>query len=192
VLSGAAPWVTLRLEEALMDTTEQPAPSAAPLPSTRRLYLGAGVFVLGWLVTFALIPLINAGTLGLSTKATLVTALVLGGPKLGLLVAIVIMGRPGFVHLKTLIFGYLRPPSEVSTLRHRIGVAMLVAAMIWSALEPYVFALLPSYKEHGRLYSLAVDMMMLGSIFVLGGDFWDKLRALFIRDAKALFPQQSS
>jgi len=172
--------------------TEQAGPAAVPPPPRRRLYLGAGVFALGWLVTFALVPLVNSSSLGISAKATLVGALVLGGPKVGLLVAIAIMGRPGFTHLKRLIFGYLRPPSEVSILRHRIGLTMLVAAMVWSALEPYVFTLLPSYKEHGRLYSFAVDMMMLGSIIVLGGDFWDKLRALFIRDAKALFPQRSS
>jgi hypothetical protein len=175
-----------------MQTTDRVVPAAAPPPPRLRLYLGAGVFVLGWLVTFALVPLVNASSLTLSAKATLVGALVLGGPKVGLLVAIAILGRPGFVHLRTLVFGYLKPPSEVSVVRHRIGVVMLVGAMVFSALEPYVFALLPAYKENGRLYSFAVDMMMLGSIFVLGGDFWDKLRALFIRDAKALFPQQSS
>jgi len=175
-----------------LETSEHAVPAAAPPAARRRLYLGAGVFVLGWLVTFALVPLVHASTLTVSAKATLVGALILGGPKLGLLAAIAIMGRPGFVHLKRLVFGYLKPPAEVSVLRHRIGVAMLVAAMLLSALEPYVFALLPGYEENGRLYSFAVDMMMLGSIFVLGGDFWDKLRALFIRDAKALFPQQTS
>jgi len=175
-----------------MQTAEQAGQAAAPPPPRQRLYLGATVFVLGWLVTFALVPLVNASALMPSAKATLVGALVLGGPKLGLLAASAIMGRPGFVHLKTLAFGYLKPPSEVSHLRHRIGVVMLVSAMVFSALEPYVFALLPSYKEHGRLYSFAVDMIMLSSIFVLGGDFWDKLRALFIRDAKVQFPQRDS
>jgi hypothetical protein len=28
------------------------------------------------------------------------------------------------------------------------------------------------------------------SLFVLGGDFWDKLRALFIHGAKATLPQR--
>ena len=26
------------------------------------------------------------------------------------------------------------------------------------------------------------------SLFVLGGDFWDKLRSLFVREAKAVVP----
>jgi hypothetical protein len=28
----------------------------------------------------------------------------------------------------------------------------------------------------------------LASLFVLGGDFWDKLRALFLYQARAIFP----
>ena len=29
---------------------------------------------------------------------------------------------------------------------------------------------------------------LVASILVLGGDFWDKIRALFIREAKVQFP----
>jgi hypothetical protein len=32
--------------------------------------------------------------------------------------------------------------------------------------------------------------MFLASLFVLGGDFWDKLRALFVREARAVFPEK--
>lgn len=170
----------------------EPTVPAAAAPPKQRLYLGAGAFVLGWVITFALVPVVKATSLAASAKATLIGALVLGGPKIGLIAAIAIMGRPGFAYLKTLVFGYLKPPAEVSLLRHRIGLVMLVGAIVSSALEPYVFALLPAYREHGRLYSLAVDVNMLASIFVLGGDFWDKLRALFIRDAKAVFPEPSA
>ena len=39
-----------------------------------------------------------------------------------------------------------------------------------------------------RLYvNLGADFLFLASLFVLGGDFWDKLRALFIYDARAQF-----
>jgi hypothetical protein len=174
-----------------METIELTAPVAAA-PPKRRLYLGAGVFVLGWVITFALVPVVKATALAASAKATLIGALVLGGPKIGLLAAIGILGRPGFAYLKTLAFGYLKPPAEVSLLRHRIGMTMLVSSMALSVLEPYVFALLPNHGERGRMYSAAVDVTMLTAIFVLGGDFWDKLRALFIRDAKVLFPERSA
>jgi hypothetical protein len=33
------------------------------------------------------------------------------------------------------------------------------------------------------------DAMMLVSLFVLGGEFWDKLRALFVHRARAVMPE---
>jgi hypothetical protein len=36
--------------------------------------------------------------------------------------------------------------------------------------------------------NLGLDLVTLASLFVLGGDFWDKVRALFVHDARALFP----
>ena len=34
--------------------------------------------------------------------------------------------------------------------------------------------------------------MLIVSVFVLGGDFWDKLRALFVHGARAVFPDKGS
>jgi hypothetical protein len=33
--------------------------------------------------------------------------------------------------------------------------------------------------------NLGLDLVTLASLFVLGGDFWDKVRALFLHDARA-------
>ena len=38
------------------------------------------------------------------------------------------------------------------------------------------------------IISLVMQSMFLASFFVLGGDFWDKARALFVWDARAVFP----
>jgi hypothetical protein len=35
--------------------------------------------------------------------------------------------------------------------------------------------------------NLGLDAITLASLFVLGGDFWDKVRALFLHDARAVF-----
>jgi hypothetical protein len=43
-------------------------------------------------------------------------------------------------------------------------------------------------RRKGLRFSLAVDLLLLASILVVGGDFWDKIRALFIREAQAQFP----
>jgi len=34
--------------------------------------------------------------------------------------------------------------------------------------------------------------MLIASLFVLGGNFWDKLRALFDADARVVFPKDAS
>jgi hypothetical protein len=48
---------------------------------------------------------------------------------------------------------------------------------------------LPGFAEHRILIALAFDFIFVCSFFVLGGDFWDKLRALFVHKAKTSFPE---
>jgi hypothetical protein len=66
------------------------------------------------------------------------------------------LGKPGFAYLKKLIFGYLKPPADVSPARHRVGIVMFVAAMLFGWLEPHGF--FPAGVAGGGIrYSLAVD-----------------------------------
>jgi len=39
-------------------------------------------------------------------------------------------------------------------------------------------------------YAIAGDVLLLVSLVVLGGDFWDKLRSLFIHSARAVIPEK--
>lgn len=150
--------------------------SVAP-PSRGRLILGMSVFVLGWVAT-----LIVART----QPPSIAGIVVFVGPKLGVLGAIAIMGKPGFAYVKSIVFGYFKPPAEVSPSRHRAGIVMFVAALLLSSLEPYASLVVPDASRSIR-FSLGIDLLLLASLLVLGGDFWDKIRALFIRDAKVQF-----
>jgi hypothetical protein len=156
--------------------------TVAPTPKGR-LVAGASVFALGWIATLVMVPVITAGAL----PSYIVLIVVFVGPKIGVAAAIAIMGKPGFVYLKQLIFGYLNPPADVGPARHRVGIVMFVAAMLFGWLEPYGF-FLPGFAAAGIRQSLAVDGLLVASLFVLGGNFWDKIRALFIRDATVRFP----
>ena len=40
------------------------------------------------------------------------------------------------------------------------------------------------YELQGLTVNIIFDLMFFSSFFVLGGEFWDKLHALFIYDAK--------
>jgi hypothetical protein len=65
---------------------------------------------------------------------------------------------------------------------------MFVAAILLGYVERYPTVFFPDSATFNIRYSLSVDLLLLASIFVLGGDFWDKIRALFFREAKAHFP----
>jgi hypothetical protein len=156
----------------------------AAKPPKGRLVAGTSVFALGWVATLVMVPLLTRASL----PASVVGMVVFVGPKIGALAAIAIMGKPGFAYLKTLVLGYLKPPAEVGPARHRIGVVMLVAALLFGILEPYA---LRTTHVTGVRYVLAVDLLLVASIFVLGGNFWDKVRSLFIREAKACFPARA-
>ena len=170
------------------DVMAKAVQQAAAPPPTGRLLAGVGVFVLGWIVTLAVVPLITATSLPTSAQATISAVAVFVLPKFGVLAAIAIMGKPGFAYLKGLIFGYLKPPAEVSPARYRMGIIMFAAAILLGFLEPYLAYYLTGDRARGIYTSLSIDLLLLSSILVLGGDFWDKIRALFVRDAKAVFP----
>ncbi len=161
--------------------------AAAP-PPKGRIVAGVAVFVLGWLVTLAIVPIITASSLSASAQATVSGIVVFVGPKFGVLAAIAILGKPGFNYLKRKVFGLLKPPAEVGPVRYRIGIVMFVGAILFGFLERYLGYFMSNEIALEIRASLAIDALLLVSILVLGGDFWDKIRALFIREAKAQFP----
>jgi hypothetical protein len=176
-------------------TASAPASISTPDPrQKKRLIIGVAVWLAGVALCLAMIPFVQASGLATSVKATLSTFLLLGFPKLFLLVAVAIMGKPGFDYLKSLIASHFRrvaPPAEVSPMRYRIGLILLVTVVVLSSLGDYVASdLIALREEHPRLVAMSGDLLLLVSLFLLGGDFWDKLRALFIRDAKAVFPEK--
>ena len=157
-------------------------------PPRGRIVAGVGVFVLGWVVTLSIVPIITASPLSASAQATVSGIVVFVGPKIGVLAAIAILGKPGFNYLKRKVFGFLKPPAEVGPVRYRIGIVMFVAAMLFGLLERYLGYFVANAIAPEIRSSLAIDVLLLASILVLGGDFWDKIRALFIREAKVQFP----
>jgi hypothetical protein len=161
----------------------------APAPPPKgRIIAGVSVFVLGWVVTLAIVPLITASSLSASAQATVSGIVVFVGPKFGVLAAIAILGKPGFNYLKRKVFGFLKPPAEVGPVRYRIGLVMFVVALLCGFLERYLAFFVANDIAREIRTSIAIDLLLLASILVLGGDFWDKIRALFIREAQVQFP----
>jgi hypothetical protein len=163
-----------------IDTDAQP-------PSGWRLRIGAALFILGFFSPLC-IPLVTATNLPIAWKTGLSGFLMLGIPELFCLVATAIMGKSGFLYIKSKLFGFLKEyllPEKVSRARYRLGLFMLVIPLLYGWLEPYASHLILGYEKHHVFLAIAGDVLFLASLFVLGGEFWDKLRALFIYEAKA-------
>jgi hypothetical protein len=175
-----------------MNASVPPASAVTDPRQKRRLILGVAVWIGGWVLALALIPLVRGSGLADGLKATINGVLLVGFPKLFLVIAVAIMGKPGFAYLKSVIashFKRLAPPATVSPMRYRVGLILFVTLIVLSSIGPYIAAdVTPLRQQHPRTVAMAGDLLLLLSLFLLGGDFWDKLRALFIRDAKAVFP----
>jgi len=157
-----------------------------------RFRLGMIVLVVGWLSPLC-IPVITATDLPTRWKTIISGALAVGIPEVFTVAAIAIMGKSGYNLIKERIFSFLKkhgPPDRVSLTRYRIGLVMFGLPIVFGWLGPYGAHLIPGYETHRFVVSLIGNVMFVASLVVLGGDFWDKIRALFVYSAKAQFNGQ--
>ena len=71
--------------------------------------------------------------------------------------------------------------------RYKAGLSLFVLAVVSPAVAPLV-----AFTELSTEWkAIIADFVFLASFFVLGGDFWDKIRALFVYGAKAQFPERT-
>ena len=164
---------------------EQPA-------SGWRLKFGSALLLLSIVLPLVGVPL----TASLDMSATMTTsisgAFLMGAEVLGV-VAVAVMGKSGYAYIKNRVFGFLKqygPPREVGRLRYTIGLVMFSVPILFGWVAPYAVELIPSFARNQLPYALGGDILMLASLFVLGGDFWDKVRALFVHDAEVRFSQR--
>ena len=154
-----------------------------------RFRLGLTVLIVGWFSPL-LIPLVTRTSLATEWKTIISGLLAVGIPEVFTVVAIAIMGKSGYNLIKNRIFSFLKkhgPPDRVSLTRYRIGLVMFVLPILFGWLGPYGAQRIPGYETYRFWVSLIGDLIFIASFFVLGGDFWDKIRALFIRSARAQF-----
>ena len=168
--------------------------SVAPEPPPRRrMILGACVLVAGQLM-MAGAPVILALDLASPWHGIAMVAVLFVIPDLSLLAAIAIWGKPGYLYLRSKVFAFLKrrlPPDTVGPLRYGIGLAMFTLPVLFAWIAPYLSEVagepLPRVP-----YAVAGDIVFVASFFVLGGDFWDKFRSLFVRRAVAQFVSASA
>jgi hypothetical protein len=149
-----------------------------------RFKLGIAIFVLAF-ASWLLVPLAIAFKAPATAVAKLTGTLFITN-KLLLVLVVAVMGKSGFQQLKKMAFGYLTPAPTVGPVRHVIGLIMFCLPLISSFLEPYIDHLAPGFRPNRWEFQLLGDLMFIASFFVLGGNFWDKVRALFVRTARVV------
>jgi hypothetical protein len=164
-----------------------------PTPTGWRFRLGLFFFVLGWICPL-FIPLLTFLSISNETKALLTGVLLIGAPEVFSVVSIIILGKSGFEYIKSKVFSFIRraaPHGQVSRFRYRVGLTMLLLHVIFANLIFYAPDLITGYGENRLAVNLVAEFLFIVTLFVLGGEFWEKLRALFIYDAKAALPEQA-
>ena len=154
------------------------------LTANTRFRIGVTLIAMGWICPL-FIPLVTQSTLSTEWKTALSGVLLVVAPEGLSLLAIAILGKDGFNYLKEKVFAIFRraaPSAKVSRTRYRVGLSIWALLVVYGWLVSYVPDLVPGYSENRIAFNLAVDALFVVSLFVLGGDFWEKFRALFIYD----------
>jgi hypothetical protein len=156
-----------------------------------RFKVGVALFVLS--IALPLVGVTLVATLGLSAQVTAsVSGVLLVGAEVLGIIAVAVMGKSGYAYTKNLVFGFLKkygPPRDVSRLRYTIGLVMFTVPILFGWVSLYTAELIPGFIHTPLPYALGGDFLLLASLFVLGGNFWDKIRALFVYDAEVRFSQ---
>jgi len=155
-----------------------------------RVKLGFAIFIasIAWPVFIPVLPLLGvSGTAIAASSATMLVA-----AELMILAGAAIAGKDGFAVIKAKVFGFLKsygPPEDVSRPRYMLGLVMFAIPIAFGLASPYLAHHIPGYETRPLIYAIGFDVMLLISLFVLGGAFWEKLRSLFYHDAYAVIPE---
>ncbi len=166
---------------------DEPDPQPVQL-SRKRLLWGIGTYITGQLTPLT-IPLVAALPISSSLKATVSGLIFFGVPPLFTFSAIAILGKDGFNYLKGKLFAFLKKqvlPGPVSKGRYYTGLGLFILPLLLAWLTPYLSPVIPFLDEHEIAIAIFGDVTLIVSLLVLGGEFWEKMRGLFIYQPEAM------
>ena len=157
-------------------------------PPTAKLLAGVIILIVGFLSPL-LIPLVLSSGFSAGVKSVISGLLAFGIPELFMLIAVEVMGKEGFNYFKRYSLLVLRrygPPDEVSPKRHIIGLIMFIIPLVVGIIAPYFRHKIAFFENSEITIMIILHTMLFLSLFVLGGNFWDKLRSLFVYRSRAI------
>ena len=173
-----------------MSKTELEQPSAAQAAPGWRIKLGFAFFIYGLIVNPLLIAMLTL--IGGTKFAAILGGLLVFGEVM-LVAGAAIAGKQGYAYVKATVFGFIKkfgPPQKVGKIRYRFGLLIFFIPVAFGWTLPYLVEHIPWYLTHPTLYAIIGDVMLVIGLFVLGGDFWDKLRSLFVQSSTVVFEEK--
>jgi hypothetical protein len=154
-----------------------------------RLKLGIALLILGLVMPAGTI-LVAATGWPIAVK-TLVSGVLLFGLEIMVIPAVALMGKDNFDRIRNgamRLLKTIKPAGSVGRTRYTVGLVLFVGPVLFAWIASYVPSFLPEEYAARAWINLGLDLVTLASLFVLGGEFWDKLRALFLYDARVVLP----
>lgn len=158
------------------------------MSSELRLKIGVLLLIIGLIAPLGVYPIVQSD-LPVAAK-TIIGGIVAFSFELLAIPAVAIMGKENFNRIMKCVsgwFGRLKPSARVGRLRYNIGLVMFVLPIVPTYVMAYFPKLLPDCSPERLLVNIGADVVFLLSLFILGGEFWDKLRSLFVWRARAVF-----
>jgi hypothetical protein len=149
-----------------------------------RLTLGVALMALGLVAPFGTMVVVATGWP--TVVKTCLNVLLQFGPQILAIPAVALLGKENYDRIVRSVLKVFKPTGHVSRLRYNIGLLMFLGPIMYGWNAVYVPALLPENEAARMWASMGLDITLLTSLFVLGGDFWDKVQALFLYDARCL------
>jgi hypothetical protein len=155
-----------------------------------RFYIGIGIFIL----SFFMLPtglFLQKFAHPHYLKHLIVGVFWLTAPLMKIS-SVAILGKPSYLYIKSIFRHHVArviKPYHASRVRYNIGLFLFCLPVIPTYIMAYAPLFFSSNFYLHLILNISFDVIFIASLFVLGGDFWDKLKALFIFSAKASFPQ---
>ncbi len=165
--------------------------SQAPKNPGIRLYIGISVFTLSFFMLLAGL-FISSYVKDLLGKGLIVIVFWICGPVMKI-TSVAILGKPSYLWIKFKfrhLFVRVVKPYHESRLRYNIGLIMFCLPIIPNYIMAYAPQILTESFYERLGINISIDAIFIASLFVLGGDFWDKLKALFVFSARANFQEE--
>jgi len=147
-----------------------------------KFYLGMFFLCLAFILPLfgLLIPLFEFPT---AISAILIGLFTLGGPELMMVLAVICLGKKILQIFKKKFCRFFKQKEVVrsrSKFRHYFGLFLLFGSGVPLYLSAYFHDLFPDEGYMRHLVLVGADVVFILSFFILGEDFWENFKNLFI------------